>query len=156
MKENPLLHIALYEPEIPQNLGSILRLGACLEVMVHIIEPCGFPLSDKRLRRSGMDYMDHVSYERHESFQSFREKKKDSRVLLFDTRGQKSFDTFAYKRGDIFLFGKESTGVPEDIFETVDETLLIPMKQGMRSINVAMSAAMGSAIALHKICGFPR
>lgn len=136
--------IALYQPDIALNLGSVLRLGACLTMPLHVIEPCGFPLDDKRIRRAGMDYIDLADWQRHPSWQAFHDwaKHERRRLLLFTTRSEQSYFDISYQPGDILLFGRESAGVPETVHEAADYRLTIPMQSGVRSLNLAMSAAM--------------
>ena len=138
------MRIALYEPDIPQNTGTILRLAACLGTEVHIIEPTGFPVSDRAFRRAGMDYLDQVAIVRHlnwEAFQAWRRNEK-ARLVLLTTRAPRSYLDHAYRDDDILLFGRESAGVPETVHEAAEVRLVIPVKAGLRSLNVAMAAAM--------------
>jgi tRNA (cytidine/uridine-2'-O-)-methyltransferase len=146
------IRIALFQPDIPQNTGTILRLCACLNVEAHIIEPAGFPVSDRHFRRAGMDYLDQVKIERHVDWQAFETWRRDSaaRLLLLTTRGSKSYLDCAYQPGDILLLGRESAGVPDVVFAAADERLMIPMQAGMRSLNVAMAAAMALGEALRQ------
>ncbi len=151
------MRIALYEPDIPQNTGTILRLTACLGVEAHIIEPTGFPSSDRAFRRAGMDYLDQVSLRRHTSwtaFDSWRQS-ENLRLLLFTTAAATSYLDFAFSPGDILMFGRESAGVPETVHRAADARLKIPMQPGLRSINVAMTAAMALGEALRQTKGFP-
>jgi len=147
------MHLALYEPDIPQNTGTILRLCACLGVAAHLIEPAGFPISDRHFRRSGMDYLDRVSIERHASFAAFDEwRRRDGfRLVLFSTRAATPYLEHAFSPTDILLFGRESAGVPDHIHAAADAHLLIPMQPGLRSINVAMASAMALGEALRQI-----
>ena len=146
------MQIALYQPDIPQNTGTILRLCACLRVDAHIIEPAGFPVSDRHFRRSGMDYLDQVSITRHDSWTKFEDWRAASgaRLLLFTTKGSRSYLDHSYKPTDILLFGRESAGVPETVADAADARLLIPIAQGLRSLNVAMAAAMAVGEALRQ------
>ncbi len=146
------MQIALYQPDIPQNTGTILRLCACLRVDAHIIEPAGFPISDRHFRRSGMDYLDQVSITRHDSWTKFEDWRAASgaRLLLFTTKGSRSYLDHSYKPTDILLFGRESAGVPEAVAEAADARLLIPIAPGLRSLNVAMAAAMAVGEALRQ------
>ncbi|MBN8972008.1 MAG: tRNA (cytidine(34)-2'-O)-methyltransferase [Xanthobacteraceae bacterium] len=146
------MQIALYQPDIPQNTGTILRLCACLRVDAHIIEPAGFPVSDRHFRRSGMDYLDQVSITRHDSWTKFEEWRTASgaRLLLFTTKGSHSYLDHSYAPTDILLFGRESAGVPEAVADTADARLLIPIAPGLRSLNVAMAAAMAVGEALRQ------
>lgn len=138
------MRIALYQPDIPQNTGTILRLAACLGTEVHIIEPAGFPVSDRTFRRAGMDYLDQVAIVRHlnwEAFQAWRRNEK-ARLVLLTTRAPLSYLDHAYRDDDILLFGRESAGVPEAVHESAEIRLVIPIKAGLRSLNVAMAAAI--------------
>jgi tRNA (cytidine/uridine-2'-O-)-methyltransferase len=146
------MQIALYQPDIPQNTGTILRLCACLKVHAHIIEPAGFPISDRHFRRSGMDYLDQVNISRHDSWAKFEEWRATAgaRLLLFTTKGSRSYLDHSYKPTDILLFGRESAGVPEAVAEAADARLLIPIAPGLRSLNVAMAAAMAVGEALRQ------
>jgi tRNA (cytidine/uridine-2'-O-)-methyltransferase len=138
------MQIALYQPDIPQNVGSILRLTACMGVACHIIEPCGFVFDDRRMKRVVMDYDAHVELHRHVSWERFLETAwaQGSRVLLLSTRAVKHYCDFAYRPADILLLGRESAGVPPNVAQTADERLLIPMAPGTRSLNIALAAAM--------------
>jgi len=146
------MHIALYQPDIPQNTGTILRLCACLGIDAHIIEPAGFPLSDRSLRRSGMDYLDRVNLIRHDSWGKFEEWRRQSgaRLLLFTTRAGHSYLDHCYAPTDILLFGRETAGVPDAVAEAADARLVIPIVPGLRSLNVAMAAAMAVGEALRQ------
>ncbi len=146
------MQVALYQPDIPQNTGTILRLCACLDVAAHIIEPAGFPISDRHFRRSGMDYLDRVTISRHDSWCKFAEWRKaaGNRLLLFSTKAARPYLDFRYQATDILLFGRESAGVPDEVMETADERLVIPIAPGMRSLNVAVSAAMALGEALRQ------
>lgn len=148
------MKLALYEPDIPQNTGALLRLAACLATPVSIIEPCGFVLSDRRLRRAGMDYLDNVDLTRHESWDAFLAG-LSGRLLLLTTRAATAYTQFAYRSGDTLLLGRESAGVPDDVHDAVDARILIPMAEGARSLNVAMAGAMVLGEALRQIDGFP-
>lgn len=150
------MDLALYQPDIPQNAGTILRLGACLGVPVHVIGPAGFDLSDARLKRAGMDYLDHVDLTRHVSWRAFADWRGDRRLVLLTTRGETAYADFAFATGDILLLGRESAGVPDAVHEAADARLLIPMAPGLRSINVATAAAMVLGEALRQTGGFPR
>jgi tRNA (cytidine/uridine-2'-O-)-methyltransferase len=146
------MRIALYEPDIPQNTGTILRLCACLGIEVHIIEPAGFPTSDRAFRRAGMDYLDQVEIIRHASWVAFERWRLEarSRLVLFTTRASLSYLDHAYRADDILLFGRESSGVPNAVHEAADARLLVPMREGLRSLNVAMVAAMAVSEALRQ------
>jgi tRNA (cytidine/uridine-2'-O-)-methyltransferase len=149
------VHIALFEPEIPQNTGTLLRLSACLDVTLDLIEPLGFLFDDKKLRRSGMDYLEHVRFVRHDSFDSFLNTYRDQRIILIDTKGSTSFLDFNFEKGDILLLGKESTGVSDAVKESVSHQLHIPMVRQLRSLNVAIAGAMVVTEALRQLKEFP-
>src|SRR6202162_3993357 len=144
------MQIALFQPDIPQNTGTILRLCACLDVAAHIIEPAGFPVSDRHFRRSGMDYLDHVTITRHDSWPKFEQWRNEAgyRLILFTTKGASSYLDYRYGADDILLFGRESAGVPDDVVTASDARLVIPIRPGLRSPNVAMAAAMALSEAL--------
>jgi tRNA (cytidine/uridine-2'-O-)-methyltransferase len=147
------MRIALFEPDIPQNTGTILRLAACLGVEAHIIEPAGFPTSDRAFRRAGMDYLDQVDIVRHASWEMFEAWRHgaNARLILFTTRARSSYLDHAFRPGDVLLFGRESSGVPEKVHEAADARLIIPMRRGLRSINVAMAAAMAMGEAMRQL-----
>jgi len=151
------MRIALYEPDIPQNTGTILRLAACLGVEAHIIEPAGFPVSDRAFRRAGMDYLDAVTIVRHSGWDDFERWRRNdgSRLLVFTTRGKQSYLDHAYRRGDVLLFGRESAGVPERVHAAADARLLIPIRPSMRSLNVAVACAMAVGEALRQTALVP-
>jgi tRNA (cytidine/uridine-2'-O-)-methyltransferase len=146
------MRIALYEPDIPQNTGTILRLAACLGVDAHIIEPTGFPSSDRAFRRAGMDYLDRVSLRRHSSWTAFDAWRRAEylRLILFTTTAAVSYLDHGYRPDDILMFGRESAGVPEAVHQAADARLLIPMRPALRSINVAMAAAMALGEAMRQ------
>jgi tRNA (cytidine/uridine-2'-O-)-methyltransferase len=150
------VRLALYEPDIPQNAGSLMRLGACLGVGIDIIEPCGFLLSDRNFRRAGMDYLQSADIRRHESWARFYEATQPaSRVILLTTRGDTAYTDFAFTPGDVLLVGRESAGVPPAVHDAVDARLVIPLRPGLRSLNVAQAAAMVLGEALRQTGGFP-
>ena len=138
------MRVALYQPDIPQNAGNIFRLGACLGVSVDIIEPTGFIFDDKKFKRSAMDYIDHIDYKRHIDWQQFYDwsQEKKYRLILMTTKARQSFYEFEFHSSDILLFGRESAGVPDNIHQIVDHRLTIPMKEGVRSINLSSSVAL--------------
>ena len=138
------MRIALYQPDIPQNAGNIFRLGACLGVPVDIIEPTGFIFDDKKFKRSAMDYIDHINYKKHIDWQHFYDWAQENkfRLILMTTKTNESFYKFEFHSSDILLFGRESAGVPEEIHQLVDHRLTIPMKEGVRSINLSSSVAL--------------
>jgi len=146
------LRIALYQPDIPGNTGTILRLAACLGLGVDVIEPAGFDISDRNLKRSGMDYLASVTLARHVNWQRFDEWRRENgrRLVLASTRAALPYTRFEFHPDDILLFGRESAGVPDHVHETADARILIPMVEGRRSINVAMSAAMIAGEALRQ------
>jgi len=149
------MRIALYQPDIPQNTGTILRLAACLGVEAHIVEPAGFPISDRAFRRAGMDYLDQVEIIRHASWTAFDAWRRAERLrlVLFTTAAAASYLDHAYRPGDILMFGRESSGVPDAVHQAADARLLVPMRPGLRSINVAMAAAMAIGEAMRQTNG---
>ena len=138
------MRIALYQPDIPQNTGNIFRLGACMGVAVDIIEPTGFVFDDKKFRRSAMDYIDHLEYKKHDDWDHFYKwiKENKFRLILMTTKSEDSLYNFEFRSSDILLFGRESAGVPDNIHQIVDHRLTIPMKDGVRSINLSSSVAL--------------
>lgn len=150
------LRIALYQPDIPGNAGTILRFAACMGIYVDIIEPAGFVMSDKNLRRAGMDYLAAVALTRHVNFAAFDAWRltEGRRIVLASTKAALPYAGFAFRPDDILLFGRESAGVPDDIHDHADARILIPMIEGQRSINVALSAAMITGEALRQTGGF--
>ena len=146
------MQIALFQPDIPQNTGTILRLCACLDVPAHIIEPAGFPVTDSAFRRAGMDYLDQVRLTRHISWTHFEDWRREARcrLALLTTRGATSYLDFRYDASDILLFGRESVGVTDEVMAVADARLKIPIKPGLRSLNVAMAAAMAVGEALRQ------
>ena len=134
--------IALFEPDIPQNTAAIIRTCACLGVKLEIIEPCGFLLSDKRFKRVVMDYMDEKSINYYQSFDTFLDAKKNQRIVLMTTKASVSYTNFKFDINDTILFGRESAGVPENIHKIIKNKLKIPMKNNMRSLNIASSVAI--------------
>ena len=146
------MQIALFQPDIPQNTGTILRLCACLGVTAHIIEPAGFPVSDRHFRRAGMDYLDQVTIVRHDSWAKFAQWRNEAgyRLVLFTTKAACSYLDHRYGADDILLFGRESAGVPDDVVTAADARLVIPIKPGLRSLNVAVAAAMALGEALRQ------
>ena len=146
------MRIALYEPDIPQNAGTILRLAACLGAEAHIIEPAGFPVTDRAFRRAGMDYLDQVSITRHPGWDDFDQWRRGNsyRLILFTTRGGVSYLDHAYRPDDVLLFGRESAGVPDRVHEAADTRLTIPIRPGLRSLNVAVACAMALGEAMRQ------
>lgn len=149
------MRLALYQPDIAQNAGTILRLAACFGVAVDLIEPCGFPFDDRRLRRAGMDYLDQVDLTRHASWQSYRQGAKAGRLVLLTTKGDTVFPDVAFQASDTLMVGQESAGVPDEVHQAADVRLRIPLLPGLRSINVALAAAMVLTEALRQTKGFP-
>lgn len=146
------MQIALFQPDIPQNTGTILRLCACMDVAAHIIEPAGFPISDRHFRRAGMDYLEHVALTRHDSWSKFEQWRKDAayRLVLFTTKAASSYLDYQYRTDDILLFGRETAGVTDEVVAAADARLVIPIKPSLRSLNVAMSVAMALGEALRQ------
>ena len=144
------MHIVLYKPDIPQNTAAIIRLGACLNLKIHLIEPCGFNLNDKRFERVVMDYLGLCDLIRHTDFNTFLKKYKKSRIVLMTTRAKKIYHKFKFKKNDMLLFGRESAGVPQELHELLKNKIKIPMSKKTRSLNVAMSAAIVTAEALRQ------
>jgi len=147
--------LALYQPDIPQNTGAVLRTAACLGVDVAIIEPCGFVLDDKRLRRAGMDYLDGLTLTRHASWSRFRESTESARLILMSTAGDDDPWNFRFQVGDVIMLGRESAGVPDAVHAAADARLRIPLAGGMRSLNVAQAGAIVLAEALRQLRAFP-
>jgi tRNA (cytidine/uridine-2'-O-)-methyltransferase len=146
------LSIALYEPDIPQNTGTILRLCACLGIGAHLIEPAGFPVTDRAFRRAGMDYLDRVTIRRHASWDAFDQWRRSEglRIALFTTGANVCYLDHDYQEREILLFGRESAGVLARVADAADAKLLIPMQEGLRSLNVAMAAAMAAGEAIRQ------
>jgi tRNA (cytidine/uridine-2'-O-)-methyltransferase len=147
------MRIALYQPDIPQNTGTILRLAACLGVEAHLIEPAGFPTSDRAFRRAGMDYLDQVNLVRHASWEAFEAWRRAQRLrlVLFTTRAATAYLDHAYAPGDVLLFGRESSGVPDEVHAAAEVRLKVTMRPDMRSLNVAMTCAMAVGEALRQL-----
>ncbi len=144
------MHIALYKPDIPQNTAAIIRLGACLNLKIHIIEPCGFNVHDSRFKRVVMDYMSMSRIFRYEDYDDFLKKNKKKRIVLMTTKAKKHYHKFKFKKNDMMLFGRESAGVPESLHKTIKNKIKVPMNKKTRSLNVAMSVAIISAEALRQ------
>lgn len=149
------MRIALFEPEIAGNVGAVLRLGACLGAAVDLIEPMGFDWDDQRVRRTAMDYIDHVVVTRHAGFDAFRATLASQRLVLFTTKSSRSAYEFPFRADDVLLFGKESAGVPQAVAETCDARLRIPMRPQVRSMNLATSAALALGEALRQTATLP-
>ena len=149
--------LALYQPDIPQNTGTMLRMAACLGVPVDIVEPAGFDVSDRNFRRAGLDYLDHLHVTRHASWNAFSaaRKSRPGRLVLATTRGGLPYTAFAFGRDDVILLGRESAGVPDEVHEAADARVVIPLHAGLRSLNVAVAAAMILGEALRQTGAFP-
>ena len=152
------MDIALFEPDIAQNTGTLLRLGACMDVAIHIIEPCGFPFSAKAMRRAAMDYAEHVELHHHIDWDHFKIWCDDNskRLILLTTKGASALPEFKFEDNDILLLGRESAGVPDYIHDLSKGRVYIPMAKGMRSLNVAMAGAMVLSEALRQTTSFPK
>ena len=152
------MRIALYQPDIPQNTGTVLRLCACLGIEAHIIEPAGFPTTDRAFRRAGMDYLDAVTIVRHGSWHDFVAWRAAAahRLVLFTTGATVSYLEHRFAPTDVLLFGRESAGVPPEVHQAADARLVIPMRPGLRSLNVAVAAAMATGEALRQTGGMPK
>ncbi len=150
------MRLALYQPDIPQNTGAILRLAACFGLPVDLIEPCGFVFDDRRLRRAGMDYVEHVDLRRHRSWEAYRAARAGAagRLILLTTQAAVPYSACRFEAADSLLLGRESAGVPEEVHAAADLRLRIPMRPGLRSLNVAMAAAIVTAEAMRQL-GFP-
>lgn len=153
------MRLALYQPDIAQNTGTILRLSACLGVAVDLIGPAGFDFSDRSFRRAGLDYLEHAEIARHESFATFLEGLAASspppRLVLLTTRAEATHVGFSFRESDILLFGRESAGVPDAVHDRADARVRIPMRSGLRSLNIAVAAAIVLGEALRQTDGFP-
>lgn len=154
------MRLALFEPDIPQNTGTLLRLAACLDVEVDLIEPSGFVLSDRRLKRAGLDYLDRARLTRHASWAAYLKSRartpKPGRLVVLTTRAAMPYTAFAFRADDTLLVGRESTGVPDDVEARADVRLVVPMVPGARSLNVAVAAAMVLGEALRQTGRFPK
>ncbi|MGH1398111.1 MAG: tRNA (cytidine(34)-2'-O)-methyltransferase [Alphaproteobacteria bacterium] len=149
--DQPPLRFALYQPDIPQNVGAAIRLSACLGLGMDIIEPCGFPFNDRKIKQAAMDYMTLVNYTRHSSWDRFYEDKEGARVVLMTTKASVPYTDFKFQRGDILLAGRESAGVPDDVHDAVDGRVIIPMHGEARSLNIINASAMILGEALRQI-----
>jgi tRNA (cytidine/uridine-2'-O-)-methyltransferase len=149
------MRIALYEPEIAGNVGAVLRLGACLGAAIDLIEPMGFEWDDRRVRRTAMDYIDHVVVARHRDFAAFRGTIGSQRLVLFTTKSRESAYDFRFMAEDVLLFGKESAGVPSAVVDACDARVRIPMRPEVRSMNLATSAALALGEALRQTAALP-
>ena len=151
------MRLALFQPDIPQNLGGAIRLAACMGVPLEIIEPCAFPLSDRALKRTSMDYGDVAEVIRRSCWSKFETEARAAgrRIVLFTTKGAEPFHQFAYRLDDILLFGRESAGVPDDVHAAADARLIVPIRRETRSLNVVTTAAMALGEALRQIGRYP-
>tara|TARA_B100000959_G_C14907851_1_gene593815 strand:- start:969 stop:1418 length:450 start_codon:yes stop_codon:yes gene_type:complete len=145
-----MINIALYKPDIPQNTGAIVRLAACLNLKIHIIEPCGFNLDDPRFKRVAMDYAKISKIIRYRNFKNFLKKNSNSRIILMTTKAKKPYHLFKFKKKDILLFGRESSGVPDDIHQKIKNKLKIKLNKNARSLNIAIAVAIASSEALRQ------
>jgi tRNA (cytidine/uridine-2'-O-)-methyltransferase len=147
------MHIALFQPDIAQNTGTILRMAACFGLDAHIIEPTGFPITDRAFRRAGMDYLDHVSLTRHASWSTFEawRKERTLRLVALTTKAATPYMDYAFRPTDILLLGRESAGLPNEVHAAADARLVIPMRAGLRSLNVAMACAMVAGEAMRQV-----
>ena len=152
------MEIALFQPDQPQNTGTLLRLGACMSVPVHVIEPCGFPFSHRALKRSAMDYAEIVDLKHHLDWDSFEEMRKnaDQRLILLTTKASEPYTDFVFQPDDILLVGSESAGAPDFVHEAADGRVIVPMAKSARSINVAVSLAMVLGEAIRQTDGWPK
>ena len=144
------MHIVLYKPDIPQNTAAIIRLGACLNLKIHLIEPCGFNLNDSRFKRVVMDYVGLCEIIRHNDFETFLKKYKKSRVVLMTTKAKKIYHKFKFKKNDMLLFGRESAGVPKSLHKSIMHKIKVPMNEKARSLNVAIATAIVASEALRQ------
>jgi tRNA (cytidine/uridine-2'-O-)-methyltransferase len=142
------MKLLLYQPDIAGNVGTIARLCACLDLELNIIEPCGFLFDDKKFKHAGMDYINFTKINKFSSFEEFKAKNIDLRIILLTTKANTKFTDFSFKKDDILMVGRESAGVPEEIHNLVDDSIVIPMKNDMRSLNVAISLAMVLSVAM--------
>jgi len=145
-----MFNIALYQPDIPQNTAAIIRLCACFDATLEIIEPCGFHLDDKRLKRVAMDYMDKSKIVIYRSYENFLKKKKNSRIILMTTKSKRKYNNFNFKKNDTLLFGRESQGVPKAVHNDSYQRLKIPLKKNARSLNIGMAVAITLSEALRQ------
>ena len=149
------MRLALYQPDIPQNAGALIRLGACLGVEIDLIEPLGFILDDRRLKRAHMDYLEHVKIRRHGSWKRFLEEKQPGRLVLLTRAAELRYTQFRFASDDILMLGRESAGAPAEVHERADARIKVPLRPGLRSLNVAIAAAMVLGEALRQTEGFP-
>lgn len=155
LKRSAPMRLALFEPDIPQNAGTLLRLAACLDLAVDVIEPCGFVWSDARLKRAGLDYMDRARLTRWKSWDQYRAERPPGRLVLLTTQAGLAYTGFAFRGDDTLMVGRESSGAPDVVHAAADARLAVPMRPGARSLNVAVAAAMVAGEALRQTGGFP-
>lgn len=149
------MELALYQPDIPQNTGTLMRLCACMEIPLNIIEPCGFVMSDKNLKRAGMDYIEQLALVRHTSWEAFKQAKAGKRLILMTTKSDLPFTNFEFMPDDILIAGRESAGVPDDVHHECNFRVTIPMSPTTRSLNIAIASAMILSEGLRQTNGFP-
>lgn len=149
------MRLALYQPDIPQNTGTLMRLCAAMNVPLDIVEPCGFAFDEKKIRRSAMDYMDHLDMARHSNWDQFQEANGPRRLILLTTKAAVPYTEFEFQANDTLLAGRESAGVPDDVHNAADARIVVPMHPGLRSLNVAVSCAMVLGEALRQTGQFP-
>lgn len=150
------MRLALFQPDIAQNAGTMLRLAACLGVAVDVVEPCGFAFDERRFRRAGMDYLDRVDLRRHSSWAAFMRDRGEGRLVLLTTGAETAHTDFAFRPDDTLMVGQEGAGVPREVHDTADARIRVPMAVGLRSLNVALAAAVVLGEALRQTDGFPR
>ncbi len=153
-----MLRLALYQPDIPQNVGTMIRMAACLGLAVDIVEPASFDVSDRNFRRAGMDYLERAAITRHDSFATFETWRRQAgrRLILAETDGAMPHLQFGFRTGDIVMVGRESAGVPPEVYAAADASVHVPMRPGLRSLNVAVAAAVIIGEALRQVAGYPQ
>lgn len=149
-----MISIAMYQPDIPQNLGAMIRLAACMGADLHVIEPTSFPYDERKIRQSAMDYIENITIQRHTSWDEFKDAMKDRRIVLMTTKGAKPYVDFEFRPDDVLLAGSESAGVPQNVHEQVGERIVIPMQKGLRSLNIVNATSMILGEALRQTQGF--
>ncbi len=149
-----MVAIAMYQPDIPQNLGAMIRLCACMDAGLHVIEPTSFPYDERKIKQSAMDYMQNLSVERHASWDAFKNAQKSSRIVLMTTKGSVPYTDFEFRPDDILLAGSESAGVPDSVHDDVDARVVIPMRKGLRSLNIVNATSMILGETLRQTKGF--
>ena len=145
-----MINIVLYKPDIPQNTAAIVRLSACLNLKIHIIEPCGFNLDDSRFKRVAMDYLNFSKITKYPDYEAFQKKNAKSRIILMTTKSKKNYHQFQFKKNDFLLFGRESAGVPSEIHKKIKDKLKVPLSGKARSLNVAATVAIVASEALRQ------